>query len=151
MAAQFTVTTGKITLTASATQSLWLLNPVTNRAVLTMLDVSLDGSAPASGVQIDLYRVTTLGSVVGSSATVNQADPTSQVATTTGLTGLTTEPTSVAVLDSWYVQPYGGLLVIEFPLGREVVLAAAGSRVGLRCTTGAGVTPDCLATAWFEE
>lgn len=151
MGAQFSVTTGKLTLTGAATKSLILLNPATNRAVLTAISVSLDASTAAAGVEIDLYRVNSLGSPAGTSTTPNAADPATQAATTTALTALTTEPTSVYVLDSWYLQPLGGLLILQYPLGREPVLAAAGSRVGIRYVTPTGVTPDCLATLWFEE
>ena len=151
MAAQFSTTTGKLTLTAAATKSLILLNPVTNRMVLTQISLSLDASAAAAGVQFDLYRVTTVGSAAGTTGAQSALDPATQAATTTSLTALSTEPTTVVVLDSWYIQPLGGLILIQYPLGREPVGAAAGSRLGLRYTTAASVTPDCLATVWFEE
>ena len=151
MAAQFATTTGKLTLTAAATKSLILLNPVTNRMVITEISLSLDASAAAAGVQFDLYRVTTVGSAAGTTGTQSALDPATQSATTTSLTALSTEPTTVVVLDSWYIQPLGGLILIQYPLGREPVGAAAGSRLGIRYTTAASVTPDCLATVWFEE
>lgn len=151
MAAQFSVTTGKLTLTASATKSLILLKPVTNRFALTEVSVSLDSATAAAGVQIDLYRTNTLGTPAGTTGTQNALDVATQSATTTSLTALTTEPTSVYVLDSWYVQPLGGLFVLQYPLGREVIGAAAGASVGIRYTTATGVTPDCVATLWFEE
>ena len=150
MGAQFSVTTGKLTLTTGATKSLILLNPVTNRFVITQISVSMDATAAAAGVQFDLYRVNSLGSPAGTAGVENVLDPATQAATTTGLTALSTEPTTVFVLDSWYLQPLGGLLVVQYPLGREPVGAAAGSRVGLRYTTAAE-TPDCVATIWFEE
>ncbi len=151
--AQFTVTTGKITLTASATKSLILLDPVTNEAVLSQISISLDGSAAATGVQIDLYRATTYGSPAGTTGMGNKLDPITQAATTTALTALTTEPTTVAVLDSWMVQPFGGLLVVQFPLGREPKMqaATANTALGIRYTTASGVTPDCVATLYFVE
>lgn len=151
MGAQFSVNTGKITLTASATKSLILLDPVTNQFVLTEISVSLDASAAAAGVQIDLYRTNTLGTPAGTTAVLNKLDPNSQAATTTGLTALTTEPTSIFILDSWYLQPLGGLIVVQYPLGREPLAAAAGARLGLQYATPASVTPDCVATVWFEE
>ena len=151
MAAQFSVTTGKLTLTAAATKSLLLLNPASNQFVVTEVSVSLDSSAAAAGVQIDLYRVNSLGSAAGNSASVTALTPTTQAATTTAISALGTEPSSVFVLDSWYVQPLGGLFVIQYPLGREPVGQTAGARIGLRYTTASGVTPDCLATMWIEE
>jgi hypothetical protein len=149
--AQYSVTTGKLTLTANATKSLILLNPVTNEAKLTYVSLSLDAAAIVNGVEFDLYRVVTIGSAAGTSATVNQLDPNTQAATTTALTALSTEPTTVAVVDGWYLQPVGGLFVLQNPLGRELKLAAAGARVGIRYVTPASVSPDCIATAYFEE
>ena len=151
MGAQYSVTSGAVTLTASATKSLILLNPVTNRAVLTEISIGLNGSAAGTAVQFDLYRVVTIGSAAGSTGTENLLDPATQAATTTSLINLTTEPTTVSVLDSWEIQELGGEMVIQYPLGREPVLAAAGARVGIRYTTVAATTPGCVCTTWFEE
>jgi hypothetical protein len=151
MGAQFSTTVAPAALTAAATKSLILLNPVTNRAVVTQVSISLNGSAAGTAVQFDLYRVVTIGSAAGASGTQNALDPASQAATTTSLTTLTTEPTTVVVLDTWEVQELGGLIVVQYPLGREPVLAAAGARVGIRYTTAAATTPTCASTIWFEE
>lgn len=152
MAAQFVVTTGKVTPTATSTKSLWLLNPVTNEARITQIEISMDASGVASGLEFDLYKVTTLGSPAGTTGTENNLNPTQQAATTTSLTTLTTEPTTKAVFASWYLQPVGGLLVIQFPLGREPVLAQAGARWGLQYITTAGSgTPDIISNVYFEE
>jgi hypothetical protein len=151
MGAQFSTTAGAVTLTAASTKSLILLNPVTNRAVITEVSISLNGSAAGTAVQFDLYRVVTIGSAAGTTGTQNALDPAGQAATTTSLTSLTTEPTTVSVLDSWDIQELGGLFVIQYPLGREPVLAAAGARVGIRYTTAAATTPSCVSTMWFEE
>jgi hypothetical protein len=149
--ADFVMTTGKITLTAAATKSLWLLNPVTNQASLIQIDVSMDASSVVAGVQLDLYIVTTIGSAAGTTGTVNKINSTTQAATTTGLTNLTVEPTAVNVLASWYLQPVGGLYTIQFPLGREPLLTAAGARWGFRAITPASVSPDVISNVWWEE
>lgn len=151
MGAQYSVTVAPAALTASATKSLILLNPATNRAVITLVSISLNGSAAGTAVQFDLYRVVTIGSAAGATGTENLLDPATQAATTTSLTTLTTEPTTVAVLDTWEVQELGGLIWCQYPLGREPVLAAAGARVGLRYTTASATTPTCASTIWFEE
>lgn len=149
--ADYVVTTGKITATASSTKSLWLLNPVTNQASIIGIDVSMDGSAAAASVQFDLYVVTTIGSAAGTTATVNKMNPGVPAASTTGLTALSTEPTTVVVLASWYVTPFGGLFPYQLPLGREFVMAGAGSRWGFRYITASGVTPDIISNVYFEE
>lgn len=148
---QFSTTCGAVTVTAASTKSLILLNPVTNRAVITLISMGANGSAAGTALQMDLYRVVTIGSAAGSTGTQNAIDPNSQAATTTSLTSLTTEPTTVSVLDSWQLQELGGEIWCPYPLGREPVLAAAGARVGLRYTSAAATTPTVVATIWFEE
>lgn len=148
--ALFSVPTGKVTLSSASTKSLILLAP-TPKCTLRKITISLDGSAAAAAVEFDLYRVVTLGSPTGTSTTPLLADPSTQAAGSSALTALTAEPTTVSVLDAEYVQPLGGLLADWQPFGAEVIAAASGSRVGLRYVTASGVTPDCLATFWFEE
>ena len=63
------------------------------------------------------------------------------------------QPTgNVEIQRSWYVTPAGGLWVMQFPLGEEL-LVWSGSAVGwLRATTVTGSgTPNCLAYISFEE
>jgi hypothetical protein len=151
MGAQYSVTAGAVTLTAAATKSLVLLNPVSNQFVLTQISISLNGSAAGTAVEFDLYRVVTIGSAAGTTGTENALNPLTQAATTTSLTSLTTEPTTVLVLDSWYIQELGGLMVLQYPLGREPLAATAGARYGIRYVTPAATTPSSLCTMWFEE
>lgn len=145
--------TGSVALTASATKSLWLLNPATDFFVLAQFSVALDAAAAAAGVGIELYRTTTLGSPAGTTATFPKVNRIGDAAapTTTGLVNLTTEPTAVEVLADWFLQPFGGLLDMQYPLQREPLAAAAGQRIGLRYTTPASVTPNCRAYVWFDE
>lgn len=141
----------KSALTAASTKSLILLNPSGPQIKLRKVAVSLDASAAAAGVQFDIYRTSTLGTPAGSTGTLVQADVSTQAATTASLINLSAEPTSVTVLSSFFVQPLGGFYADWFPFGAEFIGAAAGARIGLRYTTPAGVSPDCLAELWFEE
>ncbi len=151
----YVMTSGKITLAASATKSLILLAPAASTSVLiTGLSISMDASALEASVQLDLYRVATLGTPVGSSTLVPQPmneATTPATANTTALYNLTTEPTTVTVLESWYLQPVGGLLVVQLPLGREYGAKASGAHLGIRAITPASVTPDIIANIQFEE
>jgi hypothetical protein len=149
--ALYTVTSGKVTLTAAATKSLILVNPVTPAFKLRKVVVSLDASAAAAGVQFDLYRVSTIGTPAGTSATPALTDERDAAAQSTALVALTTEPTAVTVLDSEYLQPLGGLFPDWQPYGAEIIGKGGGNRIGLRYTTPSGVTPDCLATFYIEE
>jgi hypothetical protein len=149
--ALYAVTTGKVTLTASATKSLVLVNPATPAFKVRQLEVSMDASAAAAGVEFDLYRTSTVGSPAGSAATPAQADERDIAAQSTALTALTTEPTAVTVIASYYLQPFGGVLVVPFPYGAEVIGKGGGNRIGVRYVTPSGVTPDCLLNLWWEE
>lgn len=149
--ALYTITTGKLTLTAAATKSLILVNPASPSFKLRCKVCSLDASAAAAGVQFDVYRTNTLGSPAGTSTTPALTDPGDVAALSTALTALTVEPTSVIVLSSFYLQPLGGLYPDWQPYGAEIKAAGGGARIGLRCTTASGVTPDVLAEFWIDE
>lgn len=150
--ALYTVPTGKVTLTAAATKSLILVNPATVSIKVRKVVISMDATTAAAGVQFDLYRVVTIGSATGASTTPVLTDERDGAATSTALTTLTTEPTTVTVIDSVYLQPLGGVYIDWQPFGAEGLVAKlAGARLGLRYTTAASVTPDCLATFYFEE
>lgn len=148
----YTVTTGKVTLTAAATKTLILYNPGVARARLRALTISLDASAAAAGVQFDLVRATTLGTPAGTAATSGLTDEQDGADPNTGhLVVLTTEPTTYAVIDSVYLQPLGGAMKDWQPFGAEgLATKVAGQRIGLRYTTASGVSPDCLATMYVE-
>lgn len=153
MALYGTRTSGAITLVASATKSLWLLNPVTDFFVLAQFAVSFNGTASSATVAVELYRTTTVGTPVGTTATFTKVNRVGDAAapTTTGLTNVTTEATAVEVLADWEIQPFGGLLDMQYPMGREPIAVAAGQRIGLRCTTPAATTPGVRSYCWFDE
>ena len=122
------------------------------RCKLRAVTISLDGSAAAAAVQFDLVRATTVGSPTGTSTTPVKTDEQDGAAQSTALTALTAEPTTYAIIDSIYLQPLGGAMKDWQPFGAEgLATATGGQRIGLRYTTASGVTPDCLATFYFEE
>lgn len=148
----YSIQTGSVALSASATKSLWLANPVTDGFVPVEISLSFDSSAATVAVRIDLYRVVTVGSAAGTTATIVKVnDPNSATATTTGLTALSVEPTTVEILSSWFIQPAGGTFVEQFPMTREAGAVAAGQRIGLRAVTPSAVTPNCVSYIWFQE
>lgn len=148
----YSVQTGSVALSASATKSLWLLNPATDGFIPIEIGVSFDSSTATTAVRVDLYRTTTLGSPAGTTATIVKVpDPNLAAATTTGLTALSAEPTAVEILCSWFIQPAGGTFVEQWPMGRELGAAAAGARIGLRAVTPSAVTPNCVSYVWFQE
>lgn len=68
---------------------------------------------------------------------------------------LTAEPTMVATvaLGQWYVTPVGGLLVMQYPLGREPVICdgSASQGLALELTSASSVTPSAAAYFVWEE
>ncbi len=148
---RFSISTGSVALTAAATKSLILLNPAVSEVVITELWIGFDGSAAASGIGVQLYRVTTIGTPAGTTATIVKENPNSSATQSSGLTALTAEPTAVEVMRDIFIPPNGGAVIVQFPLGREPTGAAAGQRIGLRYITPAAVSPNARATIVWEE
>lgn len=148
----YTVQTGSVALAAAATQSLWLIAPASADYVLTEISVSFDTPNAATGIRVDLYRTTTLGTPAGTTGVLvpsNNAD--GRAALSTALTALSAEPTAVQIIKSWFV-PQSGLLVLQQPLGREPNGAFTNAgRLGLRCVTPAAVSPHAVSYAEIEE
>lgn len=142
-----------ISLSASATKSLWLLDPVADGFTITEFAVSGDLSALSVPCQVDLYVATTLGSPAGTTTTPFALGPSSVgiTADTTALTSLTTEPTTKQLIASWYAQPIDKMIDKQYPLGREYESLGAGNRVGLQVVTPSGVAPTVVGHVWFEE
>jgi len=61
----------------------------------------------------------------------------------------TVEPTTTTRLRAWTVHPQHGL--IWLPLSRGEIVVYGGTRVGLRMTTGSGITASVDAEMVFEE
>lgn len=152
----YTVSTGKLTLAESAEHSLILINPEKVAVKVRQLDISLGASAAVEEVQFDLYRVTTLGTPEGETATPALVIEDGSTATSPALIakasekGFKKEPTSVTVIASYLVQPLGGLFSLPFPFGAEPVTKQGGSRIGIRYSSPA-VKPTCIVQLWFEE
>jgi len=150
----YSVATGSVALSASATKSMWLLDPVTNPITIAEMSVSFDSSAPLTAIRVDLYVVTTVGSAAGTAGTVGKwMDQNAPAATTTALTALSTEPTTVVVLANWFLQPFGGNQTLQWPLMREPGAGAADTthRLGLRCVTPSGASPNCVSYVVIDE
>ena len=143
-AAGYVATSGAAqSLTAATAKTFLAVLPSTGRTLtVTEVGVSFDG-VTASAVPVLVELVTSTGATAGTSAaaTINQIRGRS---TTVGATAAiySAEPTVLSVLRQWLVTPNGGLLVVQFPLGREPESDATGSTnklLGLRLTAPATV------------
>jgi hypothetical protein len=149
----YSVTSGTA-LAASATQSMWLLDPVTNPVTICEIGVSFNSSSALTSFEVDLYVTTAVGTPAGSTpATVKWMDQNAPGATTTALGPLTSEPSTVSKLCSWYIQPFGGTWTIQYPLQREPGTQSGGTanRLGLRVTTPSGGSASCFSYVVWEE
>lgn len=148
----YAVTTGgEQGLTTSTETVLQIRGNSSTRARVIAWSISFDGTdSSAAPVLVELLRQTTDGT--GSAATefpLDTADPTS--ALVTAFTAFSAEPTAGDILESYEIHPQGGLIVREYPPGREIYISASSSnRLGIRCSLPAG-TVNCVAWLHWEE
>lgn len=146
----FSVVSKDQALAAAASETLWqLLAPSDAEARLIEFGVSFDGvTASNAPVDVDLLRQSTAGT--SSAATEIEWRTSGLAARVVATTIFTAEPTAADILASWQLTPNGGLLVVQYPLGREPVISAS-ERLAVRATTASGVTPNATAYAVWEE
>jgi hypothetical protein len=145
-----------IALAAATPKTIFnLIAGANSQAIITEFSISFDGvTASAVPVLVELCQSTQAGAGSG------QSTPTPAVirgqgtsGSTFGLNYATTEPTALTVIKQWLVTPNGGLLVIQSPLGREVITNLSGSAtvkaIALRCNAPAVV--NCRGYMEWEE
>lgn len=136
-------------LSASATKTLvQLVTGSTRRARIIELGISFDGITAATPVKCDLLLQTSAGTMSAFTPVTELSDGPAAIAT--AQVNATAEPTAGSIMRSWYVTPFSGLFVVQFPLGREPTLGVS-ARIGLRAITATGVTPNASAYVVFEE
>jgi hypothetical protein len=111
------------------------------------IGISFDGVAPAAVPAIvELLEISALGTVT-SFTPVQLYGPTQPSSASAGYNA-SAEPTVVASRVPWYVPVFNGLFVVQYPLGKEPVVAASRG-FGLRVTAPAIV--NCLPYINFSE
>ena len=157
MAAGFVVKGGAAIALAAATPKTVVNCICGTRALLvTEFGVSFDGvTASAVPVLIELCGCTQgAAGTPGSSPTPSPIRPTDGAAAifTAGV-NYSADPTTITPLKEWLLTPNGGVLVIQFPLGRELwgttTAATVGKGLLLRLTAPAVV--NCRAYMEVEE
>jgi hypothetical protein len=141
-----------IAMTASSSKTLVTVTAgSTKRLRLKEIGISFnDTNAALVPVLVELLRGTADGT--GTGLTLAQNDLASEAPIATAKHTHTVEPTYTAnqVLASWYVTPAGGLFVMQYPLGDEIIIPTTGV-VGIRYTTGASTTSNAAAYIKFDE
>lgn len=142
MPARYTVeTNGDIALSAATAKT--ILNWISGSNALSRvveLSVSFDGtSATAEPVTVELCSSTQATAGTSTSHTIAQSGGPTRTAQGTAQRNYTAEPTVLTVLKRWLVRPDGGILLVQFPLGREPEQITTADGLCLRCTAPATV------------
>jgi hypothetical protein len=144
----YAVTTeGEEALAAATVETLLQLRGVTTTKMkIVAWGISFDGILSTDApVVVDLLFQTTDGT--GSAATEVPLNPDEPAALGTTFHSFSAEPTPGGIIESYEVHPQGGMIVREYPPGREpVVTNATSSRIGLRANAPAIVN----AVAWVQ-
>ena len=155
MAAGFVVKSGAAATALAAATAKTIVNCIsgTRALILTEFGVSFDGvTASAVPVLIELCSCTQgAAGTPGASPTPLPIRPLDGAAAIfTAGNDYSAEPTTIVPIKHWLLTPNGGVLVIQFPLGREmwgsVTAATAGKGMLLRLTAPAVVN----ARAYME-
>lgn len=154
MAARYQVdTNGDIALVAATAKTIMnVINAANSLIRLIEFSVSFDGvTASAEPVEVELGLSTQAGAGSGSTShTILQTGgPLRTVQATAQRDYATTEPTVITILKRWRVRADGGLLVVQFPLGREPEQTATADGLLLRLTAAAAV--NVYGYMEFEE
>ena len=142
-------------LTADTSSIMELLGDADVVAKLVEFSISFNGTSPTQApILVKLRQITATGTGTACTEVAVQRTGKSAPQVQAKHT-LTVEPTMVATvaLGSWYVHPQGGLLVMQYPLGREPVICdgSASQGLALELTSASGVTPTAVCHVTWEE
>lgn len=143
MAAGYTIDTqgGDVALTAATAKTvLNVINAANSLIKIVEFSVSFDGvTATAEPVLVELCSSTQATAGTSSSATIKQIRGATRTVQATGAYNYTAEPTVLTATKRWLVPAFMGLLVVQFPLGREPEQVTTADGLCIRCTAPAAV------------
>jgi hypothetical protein len=133
-------TVGSLALVAATTKT--ILNLITAANALTRIvefSVSFDGvTASAIPALVELCYSTQAGAgTPGSAPTISQLRGPTRTVQATAAQNYGAEPTVLTSWKRWFVPVYNGLLVIQFPLGREPEQIVTADALAIRVTAPA--------------
>lgn len=144
-----------VVLTADTSSIMEVIGDADVTAKLVEFSISFNGvSSTQAPILVKLRQITATGTGTACSEVAVQRSgktaPQVQAKHT-----LTVEPTMVATvaLGQWYVHPQGGLLLVQYPLGREPVICdgVAAQGLALELTSASGVTPTAACYMTWDE
>lgn len=134
---------------ATAKTCIAIVGAAGDAVTLIEIAISFDGvTASAIPATVELCDFTAAGAGTKTTGTAVQTRGQRVTATTAFFHTYTVEPTVLAALYKWYISPNGGLLHLQFPLGREPDLVVAKG-LAIRITAPAAVNTTC--TMVWEE
>lgn len=142
-------------ITADTSSVLEVLGDADVTARLVEFGISFNGvTASHAPILVKLRQITATGT--GTACTEGNFSRSAKTAPQCSAKHtLTTEPTMVSTiaLGQWYVTPVGGLLVVQYPLGREPIICdgSASQGLALELTSASSVTPSAAAYFIWEE
>lgn len=142
MAARYTAdTAGNIALVAATAKTVMNVISATTKGIrIVEFSVSFDGAAAtAVPVVVELCKSTQATAGTSTAHTIVQIGGATRTVDGTAARNYTAEPTVLTTAKRWLVHPQGGLLVVQFPLGREPEQFASANGLCIRCTAPAAV------------
>ena len=132
---------GNIALTAATAKTvLNIINASNSLIRIVEIGVSFDGvTSTAVPVVVELCKSTQAGAGTSTSHTIVQGRGPTRTVQATAARNYTAEPTVLTAYKRWLVPAFMGLVVIQFPLGREPEIITSANAYALRCTAPAAV------------
>lgn len=144
-------TEGVQALAAAAAETILnIVNAANSLVRLVEFSVSFDGvTATAVPVLVELCSCTQATAGTSSAAAITQIRGATRTVDATARRQFTAEPTVITVLKPYLVRADGGLVIVQFPLGREPEQTVTADGLLLRCTAPAIV--NARGGMEFEE
>lgn len=127
-----------------------VINSSTGLVRVTAIACSTDGvtSSAVPGL-VGVFKSTQATAGTAGAATFNQVRGPTRTAQSTAGTAYTTDPTALTITWQFGLPQYNGLVLLQFPLGREPEQTTASNALGFRYTSTA--TVNVYGSLEFEE
>lgn len=127
-----------------------VINSATGLVRMTDMMCSTDGttSSAVPGL-VGIFKSTQAGAGTAGGATFNQIRGATRTAQATVGWAYTAEPTTLTIIKQFALPQYNGLVILQFPQGREPEQITASNGLGFRYTSTANV--NVYGSLEFEE
>lgn len=149
MSGLYGASSSSVSLSAATVKTVINLTGIsTSRAKIVAWGISFNGTTTSAvPVTVDFLRQVSAGT-----GTAINEPPFDTVYPTAGVAAranFSAEPSAGDILESYFIHPQGGILIKEYPPGREVILDDATVYIGIRVNAPAAVS--CIAWIQWEE